>query len=109
MLPDFPGFIFFNCAGSIPFIIWLRFAIGEEVRSRNLLPVAESHSEISPVDPRVASTRPSELKPASLGAFASLSVCSSRPDFTSQIFTWFSLLPNWPRVRGFLICASLAM
>ena len=43
----------------MPLIIWLRPAIGEEVRSRTLLPETASHKEISPIAPNVATTRPS--------------------------------------------------
>src|SRR4030095_11814514 len=61
--------------------------IGDEVRSRNLLPDCVSHREISPIEPIVARTRPSLLKSESTGALSGTIVCNSFPDLTSQIFT----------------------
>ena len=72
-----------------PCIIWLIPAIGEEVRSRNLLPDAVSHSEMSPIEPSVATTRLSALNPASFAEPADSRARSSRPAFRSQILTTF--------------------
>src|SRR5436853_1083072 len=63
-----------------------RLAIGEEVRSRNLLPDDVSQSEIWLMLPRVARVRPSALNLASLALLPSINERNSRPDFTSQIF-----------------------
>jgi len=61
--------------------------IGDEVRSRNLLPDCVSQREISPIEPIVARTRPSLLKSESTGELSGTIVCNSFPDLTSQIFT----------------------
>ena len=83
-----------------------RFAIGDEVRSRNLLPEVASQRESWPIVPTIASVAPSELKPASLGVVPSISVRNSRPDFTSQIFAWFSRpVAAWPGPIDFFICS----
>src|ERR1700741_3168572 len=62
------------------------FAIDEEVKSRNLLPEAVSHSESWSMLAMVASVLPSALKPASLALDPSIKERNSRPDFTSQSF-----------------------
>src|SRR5688572_22156738 len=72
-----------------------RLASGDEVRSRIRLPDTASQSEIWPIAPSVPNVRLSELKP-NFDAPPKPSAIerNSRPDFTSQIFNWFSLLPG---------------
>src|SRR5258705_6104700 len=72
--------------------------IGDEVRSRNLLPDCASHSEICPIDAIVPTTRPSALKSASSGTSPLTSDRNSCPDFTSQIFTWLPRANDIPDV-----------
>src|SRR5439155_21151560 len=60
-------------------------ASGDEVRLRRRLPEATSQSATSPCPPTVAKTRPSALNPTWFGAAPSVRVCSSRPEFRSQI------------------------
>src|SRR6185503_13089280 len=52
MLPGLAVLIVLSCPGvkpPCPLIIWLRLAIGEEDRSRTLLPEPVSHNEVSPM------------------------------------------------------------
>jgi hypothetical protein len=80
-----PGLIVPGLAGPV---IDPRLASGEDFNSRSRLPDAVSQSETWPIEPRVASIRPSELNPASNELESSVNERNSRPDFTSQIFSW---------------------
>ena len=84
----------------IPLVIELRLPSGEEVKSRSRLPDAVSQREIWPIEPSVASMRPSELNPASNEKEPGVKVRNSCPDFTSQIFSCASRLAG---VVGFCI------
>src|SRR6266481_4157202 len=108
-MPDFLAFFIiwagFPIAPRLPTEL-VRFASGEEVRSRTLLPDAVSQSDIWSILPRVASVRPSALKPTSAELVATANERNSRPDFTSQSLIGFSLFADRGKVAGFCRCSS---
>jgi hypothetical protein len=88
-------------AGGVPPIIDPRLPSGDDFNSCSRLPDAASQSAISPIEPRVASMRPSVLNPASIELPLRVNVRNSRPDFTSHIFSCLSIVPG---VRNVELC-----
>ena len=68
-------------------------AIGDDVRSRSLLPDCTSQSETWPIAPMIAIDRPSPVNSACIGISVGVIERNSRPVLTSQILTWL------PRVK----------
>src|SRR5438046_925482 len=80
-------------------------AVDVAAKLRRRLPDAISQSttsgcppRLTPSPPMVIRARESEVKPTSFGADASVIVCTSRPEVTSQILTWLEGRP--PIVLG---------
>src|SRR6185369_417956 len=79
--------------------------IGDEVRSRNLLPDCTSQSDICPVPPIIATCLASAVNSTSIGTSLVVSERNSRPFFMSQSLTWLprvkdAVIVGWGSSRG---------